>query len=70
MRANKARQKLKPFAGVGVADRRREKDEAEDQHEDVQHEMLLKCSNLRSERDLLALVGMKCHPAHRFSRRE
>jgi hypothetical protein len=32
---------LKPFAGIGVADRRREKAEAEDQHEDVQHGMLL-----------------------------
>jgi hypothetical protein len=37
----KTRQELKPFAGVGVTDRRREEAEAEDQHDDVQHEMLL-----------------------------
>ena len=66
----KTRQKLKPFAGVGVADRRREEGQREGHHEDVQHEMLLMRSNLGSERDLLALADMKCHPAHRFSRRE
>jgi hypothetical protein len=37
----KTRQKLKPLAGVGVADRSREEGEAEDHHENVQHEMLL-----------------------------
>jgi hypothetical protein len=32
---------LKPFAGVGVADACREQAEAEGQHDDIQHEMLL-----------------------------
>ena len=32
---------LKPFAGVGVTDGDREEAEAEGQHDDVQHEMLL-----------------------------
>jgi hypothetical protein len=32
---------LKPFTGVGVTDGDREEAEAEGQHEDVQHEMLL-----------------------------
>jgi hypothetical protein len=32
---------LEPFAGVGVTDRHREETKAEDQHNDVQHEMLL-----------------------------
>jgi hypothetical protein len=39
----KTRQKLKSFAGIGVTYRRREEAEAEGQHENVQHEMLL-CS--------------------------
>jgi hypothetical protein len=37
----KTGQKLKSFAGVGVTHRRREEAEAEGQHDDVQHEMLL-----------------------------
>ena len=37
----KTRQKLKSFAGVCVADRSREEAEAEDNHENVQHGMLL-----------------------------
>jgi hypothetical protein len=37
----KTRQNLKPFAGVGVTDGGREEAEAEGQHDDVQHEMLL-----------------------------
>ena len=37
----KTRQALKSFAGVGVTDRRREEAEAEGQHDDVQHEVLL-----------------------------
>src|SRR6202051_1028201 len=41
VRVKKTRRELKPFAGVGVTDRRREEAEAEGQHEDVQHEMLL-----------------------------
>jgi hypothetical protein len=40
-RVPKTRRELKPFAGVGVADRGREEGEAEDHHENVQHEMLL-----------------------------
>jgi hypothetical protein len=32
---------LKPFAGVGVTNRRNEEAEAEAQHDDVQHGMLL-----------------------------
>jgi hypothetical protein len=32
---------LKPFAGVGVADRYREEAEAEGQHGNIQHETLL-----------------------------
>jgi hypothetical protein len=35
------RQDLKPFAGVGVTNRRNEESEAEGQHDDVQHEKLL-----------------------------
>jgi hypothetical protein len=41
VRANKTRQKLKSFAGVGVTNRGDEKAETEGQHDDVQHEMLL-----------------------------
>jgi hypothetical protein len=41
VREQKMRRKLEPFAGVGVADRGREEGEAEDHHENVQHEMLL-----------------------------
>jgi hypothetical protein len=41
VRVKKTRQNLKPFAGVGVAERRDEEAEAEGQHEDVQHEVLL-----------------------------
>ena len=37
----KTRQNSKPFAGVGVTYSRREEAEAEGQHEDVQHEVLL-----------------------------
>ena len=37
----KTRQNLEPFAGVGVTHRPREEAEAEGQHDDVQHEMLL-----------------------------
>jgi hypothetical protein len=37
----KTRQKLKSFAGVGVTYRDREEAEAQGQHENVQHEMLL-----------------------------
>jgi hypothetical protein len=40
-RVKKTRQALKSFAGVGVTDRRREEAEAEGQHDDVQHEVLL-----------------------------
>jgi hypothetical protein len=41
VRAKKARQNSKPFAGVGVTYPRREEAEAEGQHDDIQHEMLL-----------------------------
>jgi hypothetical protein len=33
--------KLKPFAGVGVTHRHDEEAEAEGQHDDIQHEVLL-----------------------------
>jgi hypothetical protein len=39
--ANETRQKLKSFTGVGVTHGRNEEAEAEGQHENVQHEMLL-----------------------------
>jgi hypothetical protein len=62
---------LKSFAGVGVAYSRREEAEAEGQHDDVQHEMLL-CAVIRAgeSNDVPAFVVVRCHPAHRFSRRE
>ena len=41
VRVKKTRQNLEPFAGVGVTHRRHEEAEAEGQHDDVQHEMLL-----------------------------
>jgi hypothetical protein len=41
VRANETRQKLKSFTGVGVTHGRNEEAEAEGQHENVQHEMLL-----------------------------
>ena len=37
----KTRQNLKPFAGVGVTHRQHEEAEAEGQHEDIQHQVLL-----------------------------
>jgi len=51
------RSPLKPFAGVGVAYSRREQAEAEDQHEDVQHEMLL--AALFSVRHFCVLPGRR-----------
>jgi hypothetical protein len=41
VRMKKTRQKLKSFAGVGVTHRSHKEAEAEGQHENVQHEMLL-----------------------------
>ena len=62
----------KPFAGVGVAYARHEEAEAERQHDDVQHEVLL-CAMFggakRNERSRLSRV-LRCHPPHRFSRWE
>ena len=68
VRAKKTRQNLKPFADVAVTDRRHEEAEAEGQHDDVQHELLL-CAVIREtgERPSLSLA-VSCHPAHRFSR--
>ena len=40
-----------PFAGVGVAYARREKAEAERQHDDVQHGMLLFAPRIRARQD-------------------
>ena len=37
----KTRRNLKSFAGVGVSDRHPEEAEADGQHDDVQHEVLL-----------------------------
>src|SRR6516165_6561185 len=56
-----------PFAGVGVADSKREEGETERQHDDVEHENIpmhpgavrIRMSRCRIE---------KCHPRHRFSR--
>src|SRR6266436_358071 len=45
-RVKKARQTLKPFAGVGVTHRQHEEAEAKGQHEDVQHQVLLVLSRL------------------------
>jgi hypothetical protein len=45
----KTRLDLKPFAGVGVTYPRSEKAEAERQHEDVQHELLLCVANRGAE---------------------
>jgi hypothetical protein len=47
----KTRQKLKPFAGVGVTYSRHEESEAEAQHDDVQHGMLL-CAVISGAREL------------------
>jgi hypothetical protein len=41
VRANESRQKLKSFTGVGVTHGRDEEAEAEGQHENIQHGMLL-----------------------------
>src|SRR6266852_4804784 len=49
VRVKKTRQNLEPFAGVGVTHRHREEAEAEGQHDDVQHEMLL-CAVIRGAR--------------------
>ena len=58
------------FAGVGVTNRRYEEAQAEGQHEDVQHGMLL-CGVMCGRRRNRPLgYTVKCHPAHRFSRRE
>jgi hypothetical protein len=45
----KTRLNLKAFAGVGVTDPRREEAEAERQHEEVQHELLLCVANRGAE---------------------
>ena len=55
VRVKKARQNLKPFAGVGVTHRHREEAEAEGQHDDVQHQVLL-CVVIREKYGLLASV--------------
>jgi hypothetical protein len=47
VRVKKTRQKLKPLAGVGVADRYDEEAEAKGQHGDIQHETLLMRRELR-----------------------
>src|SRR6266404_441802 len=41
LRVKETRQNLKPLAGVGVAYPRHEETEAEGQHDDIQHEVLL-----------------------------
>jgi hypothetical protein len=55
VRVKKTRQKLKSFAGVGVAHCRHKEAEAEGQHDDVQHQVLL-CVVIREEYGLLASV--------------
>jgi hypothetical protein len=62
----------KPFAGVGVAYAHHEEAEAEGQHDNVQHEELL-CAVICGTREELPSRFRRverCHPAHRFSRRE
>src|SRR3954471_9320639 len=64
-----------PFAGVGITYARREEAEAERQHDNVQHGMFLcdgiaGATEMRSRTDSRALMVVKCHRAHRFSRRE
>jgi hypothetical protein len=51
----KTRQNLKSFAGVGVAHCHHEEAEAEGQHDDVQHQVLL-CVVIREKYGLLASV--------------
>jgi len=46
MRVMKTRLKLEPLAGIGVAQPGHEEAEAEGQHEDVQHGVLL-CNTIR-----------------------
>jgi hypothetical protein len=56
--AKKARQNSQAFAGIGVANPCREEAEAEGQHGDVQHEVLLCNVSLRGRgKRLLALVA-------------
>jgi hypothetical protein len=55
VRVKKTRQKLKSFAGVGVAHCRHKEAEAEGQHDDVQHQVLL-CVVIREKYGLLASV--------------
>jgi hypothetical protein len=57
--ARKTRQNSQSFAGVGVANSRREEAEGEGQHGDVQHEVLLCDVSLwgREKNILLALVA-------------
>jgi hypothetical protein len=48
---------LKPFAGVGVADARREQTQPEGQHDDIKHEMLLVA--LSSVRNICVFSGRR-----------
>ena len=62
----------KPFAGVGVTDAQHEEAEAEGQHDDVQHEFAPMRCDLRAQKGRPSRLSRveRCHPAHRFSRRE
>src|SRR6188768_37551 len=60
---------LQAFAGIGIADARNNEAEAERQHDDVHHGMFL-CDVKRDPKVRLSrFAGLKCHRAHRFSRR-
>lgn len=67
--ATKTRQDLEPFAGIGVAHRCHEEAKPKDQHEDVQHEMLLsRFVSVRAVRMAIGKAGIAdAIPAVRIS---
>ena len=61
---------LQAFAGIGIANARHNEAEAERQHDNVHHGMFLCDPSREAEQTAVALAGLRCHPTHRFSRRE
>src|SRR6266508_598038 len=61
---------LEPFASIGIADACHEEAERERQHDDVQHGNVPVRLDPRTEWTVLRLAGLRCHRAHRLSRRE
>ena len=61
---------LQAFAGIGIANARHNEAEAERQHDNVHHGMFLCDPSCEAEQTAVALAGLRCHPTHRFSRRE